>query len=393
MLRSAPAMARVANMPKILVIEDDDELRGTIVSALESRRFKVSQASKGREGIESARREPPDLILCDLSMGGASDSNLFSWFRENPATAHVPFILMTGQPERDNRGDDVLVKPFLLSDLLAAIRRHVRQQPKKPSPAEAAKSPRPLKEESAPRVGSAPPRSVGEPSGRGPRPSVEQLEAMLALAQTLREEERTRLARAIHDDLSQTLTVLAIELSLLKSSLSSGANATVPGDCLPTLGKLAGLVNKLIRSAQEITARLRPKVLDEFGLVAALEWLTGEVRKNTGMRCELLADGREESLEPAVAGEVYRLAEDIILGEARHGDATEVSIRVAHAHGQLSLEICHNGSGRRADQSEAAAALGQLAARGQTERLGGVFEAWSSPGHGATIKLLLPLNR
>lgn len=385
-------MVDIADMTTILVIDDEDAVRGTVVLGLKKNQFKVLQAATRREGIQIARNEAPDLILCDLHMGEPNETSMFALLRKNPATAHVPFILMTGQPDENSQGDEVLVKPFTLPALLQAIRRQLRRQPKKRSAQEIRKSCNVQKEEDRQTV--LPPLSPMSADGSGPpglKPSTEQLEALLARVQSLRNEERTQVARAIHDDLTQTLTVVAIELSLLESSLNADPETIDPAECITGIRKLAGLVHTLIGSAQDITAQLRPKVLDEFGLVAALEWLTQQVEKKTGMRCELLVNGAEGVLDPALAEELYRLSEELLSNAARYAHATAVSIRVANRGGYLTMEINDNGKGI-GDQSDAAASLCFLAMRERTKRLRGTFQVEGCREKGNHIRVRIPLN-
>jgi signal transduction histidine kinase len=367
------------NLKTILVIDDDAVLRGSIISGLKTNGFRVLQAATSGDGINIARKEAPDLILCDLNLGEANDTGALTLLHTHPATAGVPFLLMTGQPWEKSQRDEVLVKPFTLAALLQAIHRQLGQLPVKRS------------SEAKSGVPSLSAMNSGASAGRL-KPSAGQLADLLARVQSLREKERTHVARRIHDHLSQTLTVVAIELSLLDSSLSSAPKKVAPGEYLPAVRKLTGLVNNLIQSAQEITAQLRPKVLDEFGFLAALEWLAQQVEKKTGMTCQLFVDGLEETLDPAAAEHLYRLSEEILSNAARHAHATAVSIRVANQEGFLCLEIKDNGKGIRSHEIDDPASLGLLAMRERAEQLHGFFQVKGFPGKGTTIRVRIPLK-
>ena len=361
-------------MQTILVIDDEEAVRGVIATGLKRNRFKVLQARNGREGIDLARKEPVDLILCDLHLGEADTTSTLDLLKKNAATANIPFLLMTGAPNAANEGEELLVKPFTLPGLVQAVQKQLRLPDRKRGGAERGESP----------GGRA--VSTGGPELRK-KTSVEQLQALLARVQALREEERTRLARAIHDDLTQTLTVVAIELSLMESSLNAATEPVTPADYVGNVRKLVGLVNELIGSAQGIMAQLRPKLLDEFGFLAALEWLTERVQQKTGMECELVVEGTEGPLEQAKAGEIYRFCEEVLLGAA--SGAAGVSIRALNEESGLTIEMITKRK-RKADGGDHLSSLELLALRERAQQLRGSLDVQESPGGGMAIRVEVP---
>lgn len=363
-------------MRKILIIDDDDPLRKTVVRVLQKNGFKVLEARNAAEGTKLAQTLLPCLILCDLNLEKSKGSALLERFRKNPITANIPFILMTGQVAQTGRlmGSEIvtekwLAKPFTVAELLAAIHSRLGEEE---NPSLPIKSPGPVK--------------------RTFKASREQLEALSDRQQSVLEKERSRVARVIHDDLTQNLTVLALELSLLNSSLNDPAEKMTPGQCRESVTKLSGIVRDLIQSAQKITAELRPKVLDEFGLVAALEWLTRQFQKNYGVRCELCVTNQDVTLDADAATEIYRLTQEILSNVAQHAKASAVYVSIEETAGHLRLEVKDNGEGITAQQINDPNSLGLLALRERTEYLKGEFSIVGYPKKGTTVVARIPVN-
>ena len=376
-------------MQTILVVDDDEAVRKTILLGLEKNGYRVLEASNGWDGMVAARQEQLDLILCDMNLGLAGERGMLEGLKSTVAAMGVPFVLMTGQPNHES-SEDVLAKPFTLPELL----RHVRKRLKGRSKLQA--SPGVKRENSREQQPSD--RKFREPRGvpsgpafvTGTKLSREQLENLLARVQRLREEERTEVARDIHDDLTQTLTVLALELSFLESGLSSAQQPVNPEEYIPSVRKLSELVNALIRSAQGITAKLRPKVLDEFGFVAALEWLTGQVEQKTGRPCELVVEGGEIRLEKGTAGGLYRLSEEILAYAAQNARGPRLVVQVANEGGKLRVDFTDSANGRGSERSQDAPSLELLAMAEQAERLGGVLDFGRGNASGTMMSVTIP---
>lgn len=128
-------------MKRILVIDDDTKLRGHYVELLRLEGYEVSEARNGREGVDLARREPPDLVLCDITMPEMNGHRVLETLRAEPRTAHLPFVFLTGWSEKEdvrtgmNLGaDDYLTKPVVPAELVSAIRARLRRAEVAPAP-------------------------------------------------------------------------------------------------------------------------------------------------------------------------------------------------------------------------------------------------------------------
>jgi len=135
------------------------------------------------------------------------------------------------------------------------------------------------------------------------------LEALHLLARA--EGEKNHVARAIHDDLGQKLTALTLELSLWKTELDSGQSKSVNA-IREKIAVLTELANGMINFTRQVTATLRPRVLEEFGLVAALEWHLEKVQQQTGMACSLSEDCPRCEMDPFIAAQLFKLVEEVI---------------------------------------------------------------------------------
>lgn len=155
--------------------------------------------------------------------------------------------------------------------------------------------------------------------------------ALLARA----EGEKTRVARAIHDDLGQKLTAISLELSLWKGELDHDQSKSVNA-IREKLAVLGDLVNGMIGSTRSITSTLRPRVLEEFGLTAALEWHLEKVQKQTGMQCVFTSDCEKLKVDSFDAAQIFRIAEEIVASRAQAG-CKHLSVRLTTQESTMTL--------------------------------------------------------
>lgn len=221
-------------------------------------------------------------------------------------------------------------------------------------------------------------------SARSEKISADDLRALALRFQTLLERERTRLAQELHDNLTQKLTVLALELSLLDGNILSEQD--YPRARLREKVKEMGqIVTDMIQSLRKIKAELRPKVLDEFGLVAALEWESTAFQRRTGIKCRFNANPDEMVLSPHMATEVFRMFQEIISNVAEHAQARQVGVEVTQDQAGLMLRVHDDGKGITRQQRESPKSLGLLELRERAEAIGGELELIGKPGSGTVV--------
>ncbi|OUL77855.1 PAS domain-containing sensor histidine kinase [Paraburkholderia hospita] len=227
------------------------------------------------------------------------------------------------------------------------------------------------------------------------RRRLEELEravARSALVQQARENEQKRIARELHDDLGQQITALKMTLALHETELLQHVRKEALG-LLDSVHEIASQIDTMATSLRRIAADLRPPVLDDLGLEAAIQWMTEtfEQRYGVSVRCEIQADSLR--LNDLAAISLYRVAQEALTNVARHAQANEVSVRLSADERHYHLRIHDDGVGLPQDSAPRGDAFGLLGMRERIVQLGGVLSVESSPGNGVTIAAHVPLSR
>jgi PAS domain S-box-containing protein len=215
--------------------------------------------------------------------------------------------------------------------------------------------------------------------------SLEQLRALAARLQSIREEERTRVSREIHDQLGQALTAIKLDLTSLARDFTAEQNQQ-----WKRASSILGLVDQTIQSVRRISTALRPGMLDDLGLVATVEWAAGEFETRTGTKCLLDVPEEHITLDPETATAVFRIFQETLTNVARHANASEVKVRLAKQDGDLTLEVHDNGGGITEDEISSAGSLGILGMRERAFLLGGEVTVSGEPGKGTTVRVRIP---
>jgi PAS domain S-box-containing protein len=203
--------------------------------------------------------------------------------------------------------------------------------------------------------------------------------------ESVREEERKRIAREIHDELGQQLLALKIDVSILQGQLSHVPQATAQLD-----GMLRSMTS-LMQSMRAIINDLRPAVLD-LGLHAAVEWQTREFQRKTGIACTLLSDGEDIALPDACATALFRTLQESLTNVSRHAHASRVDVQLYTTEESLLMRISDDGIGQLGKQDKPEA----FGLRGMRERigsLGGKLTITAAPDQGVTVTAAIPLSQ
>jgi len=211
------------------------------------------------------------------------------------------------------------------------------------------------------------------------------LRALAARLQSVREEERKRVAREIHDQLGQALTAIKIDLSGLVREL--------PADLKHLSRRTSStltLVDETIQTVRRIATELRPGILDDLGLAAAVEWAGEEFEARTGIKCRLDLSEGSISIDPERATAVFRIFQETLTNVARHAEASELEVRLAKLDRHLILEVHDNGRGIPEDKLSRGESLGILGMRERALLLGGEITISGIPGKGTTVSVRIP---
>jgi two-component system NarL family sensor kinase len=207
----------------------------------------------------------------------------------------------------------------------------------------------------------------------------------------VQEDERRRLARELHDGLGQTLTALTNQLERMQQKLEGGE----AGELAARLADSVDMARLALNEIRELSRLIRPPVLDDLGLPAALSWLARTLDQRTGLRIELVLDGLAERLDPDLETLVFRVVQEALTNVLRHSGAEAARVTVARAEGFLELRVADRGRGfdpgTLLGGGEAAAGSGLRGMRDRLELFGGRLDIVSAPGQGTVVSAVVPL--
>ncbi len=220
----------------------------------------------------------------------------------------------------------------------------------------------------------------------------EQLRQLSAHLQSAREEERTRVAREIHDELGQVLTVVKMDLSLLERNLSERGKANADDDIVTQIRATSQLVDDSIEKMRQIIRELRPGILDHLGLKSAIEWQAQEFQAHTGIECHFDAGDEEMLLDLDRSTAVFRIFQETLTNIARHSQATRVDIRL-EKNDQLTLQVRDNGRGVTENEISNQKSFGILGMRERALVFGGEVDVRGEQGKGTVVSVRIPMEK
>jgi len=217
--------------------------------------------------------------------------------------------------------------------------------------------------------------------------SEERLREFAAHIQSVREEERTNIAREIHDELGQALTGLKMDLSWLEKRLPRE-----PKEPAEKVRSMFQLIDSTIQVVRKISSELRPQVLDDVGLLGTLKWQAREFQARAGIRCKVDLPKDDVLLDPERSTAVFRIFQEVMTNVVRHARATKVDIKLRVDSDQLILSIGDNGCGISQADLRSPRSLGLVGIRERAFLLGGKAEIAGTQGKGTCVTLSLPLR-
>lgn len=216
--------------------------------------------------------------------------------------------------------------------------------------------------------------------------SHDSLQRLAAHADHIKEDERRRIAREIHDELGQNLLALRIEADML-ASRTEGQHSRLNQRARWTLSQ----IDRTIKSVRQIINDLRPNVLD-LGLGAAVEWQIAEFIRRTGIRCELNGERDDIKLSDSAATALFRILQESLTNIERHAKATQVNVTLQVDSRRISMAVTDNGIGFESEGRTKPGSFGLVGIEERSRILGGTSSVTSLPGRGTTVSVSVPLE-
>ena len=220
------------------------------------------------------------------------------------------------------------------------------------------------------------------------RTSLAQLRALAARLQSVREEERTSIAREIHDELGQACTAIKMDLALIGRRLIKSQTRLHA-----KVDSAVELVDNMIVNLRRIASELRPRTLDDLGLPTALELHAQEFESRTGIRCRVSLPKEALALDMDTSIAIFRIFQESLTNVARHAHATQVEGRLKMENDQLIFQVFDNGRGFDSEEAKARKSLGLVGMHERALMLNGDLKIEGVPGAGTTMTLTIPLPR
>ncbi|PIQ84338.1 MAG: hypothetical protein COV75_02800 [Candidatus Omnitrophica bacterium CG11_big_fil_rev_8_21_14_0_20_63_9] len=215
--------------------------------------------------------------------------------------------------------------------------------------------------------------------------SYEQVRRLALRLQSIREDERSGIARELHDELGQALTALKMDLVW-----ASGKLPAEQGLLPERITAMVTLVDRMVETVQQVSSTLRPGILDDFGLLEAMRWQGREFQERTSIVCRTQIELEQLELDPDHVTSLFRILQEALTNVARHAHATEVTVKLTASNGQLVLEIVDNGKGIATARINDATSLGLIGMRERALLLKGRVIMTGAAGRGTMVRVEMP---
>jgi two-component system sensor histidine kinase UhpB len=221
------------------------------------------------------------------------------------------------------------------------------------------------------------------------RESAQQLQALSRRLVDIQELERRQFSRELHDRIGQNMTALGINLDILRTGLLNHADPKLRS----RLDDSAALLESTTGAIENVISELRPPMLDDYGLLPALQWYQTEFSNRTGIHVGVRGDDPSERLAPEAEIALFRIAQEALNNIVKHAQAKNIEIRLSHRYTECVMTIADDGRGfdvASSDNTRRRSGLGMVTMRERTAAIGGHFEVASTPGKGTRITVRIP---
>jgi signal transduction histidine kinase len=219
-----------------------------------------------------------------------------------------------------------------------------------------------------------------------------QLRSLAGRLQSIREQERTEIAREMHDVLGQSLTSFKLDLSWLRKKLLKAADESMSPELEARMSEMMIELENTITTVKTLSTELRPGILDKLGLAAAVEWQCQEFEKRSGINCSCHVPEKEISVSDERSTALFRILQESLANVTRHSQATSVKVELHLGKSDMTLRVSDNGRGITSSEISDSSSLGLLGMRERAELLGGHLTISGKPTSGTTVTAQVPFR-
>jgi len=357
-------------LPNILIVDDNSTNLLYLEIILRNIPAKLIKALSGAEALSLVKDLELSLAILDVQMPEMNGYELAILLNDDRAENKVPIIFLTANFPENARvlegykagAVDYIVKPLNEIILISKIKVFLEIYWQKQRIIDDTEKLR-----------------ISEEETRAAKLKVEELNQYQIKAL---EDERTQISLQVHDELGQAMTALKMDLSWVKQNLKDTDLASQKID------KMILMTNLVIKRVQRISSELHPGVLDDLGLIAAIEWFCEEFTERTGIPC-LLFLGDSEPTSKSLNLALFRIIQESLTNVIRHSQATKVSIQLS-IQPDVSLIISDDGVGIPPEKLESGKSFGLIGMRQRITQCGGTIEYSGSIGNGTSVIVYVP---
>jgi len=223
--------------------------------------------------------------------------------------------------------------------------------------------------------------------------SNKQLRALTNHLESVREEERTKISREVHDGLGQSMICLKIDLELLSNQINKMCDKPQIDMINKTIKKMSALIDFNVQSVRRIAMELRPGVLDDLGTVAAIEWQAQDFEKLTGIKCIFNSEVEDLPLDRESSTALFRIFQEILTNIVCHAEATMVKVNIKERRNKYVLQVDDNGIGISMKEISAPQSLGLLGIKERVTLIGGYAKIVGKHKNGTKVSVTVPRGR
>lgn len=381
-----------AESANILVVDDSPDNLTLLCDIFESQGYQTRVAENGRLALKLVEAELPDLILLDINMPDMDGYEVCTVLKSLPETRDIPVIFISGMDDIGDKvkafehgGVDYVTKPFKITEVLIRIQTQLMLQQSKRQLEAANKELAQARDELEQKVKM---RTLDlEKSNAALRVSKEHLKSLSAHLQQIREEEKAHIAQEVHDELGATLTALNMDIYWLRHRVSKE-------DVLlcEKIDSMAELVSTAAGASSRIVTSLRPSILDDLGLLAAIEWQTDDFAKRYGVVCSVTSNIAHLNLSKQRATAVFRILQEALTNIAKHAEAQHVEVMLMRQGDRFFLQVSDDGIGLSNGNAERIHSHGLKGMKERANYLGGELNIETGADEGVRIEMWMPLS-